>query len=138
LLYKKMMRDRGYIIPQEFDKETMTKEVFLARYANNEEGAVERELLKMRFVHQTERHKILVMFEQNPKVGKKEVERLCERMGEDKRCVLILDGGVSAAAKIQIESMNPAIAIEIFREEQLLVNITVRKRRSQSDELLVL
>ena len=64
------------------------------------------------------------MFEQNAKVGKKEIERLCERMGEDKRCVLILDGAVSSAAKIQIESMNPTIVIEIFREEQLLVNIT--------------
>lgn len=112
------MRDRGYIIPQEFDKDTMTKEVFMLRYANNEEQNVERELLKMRFVHQTERHKILVMFEQNAKVGKKEVERLCERMGEDKRCVLILDGAVSSAARIQIESMNPTIVIEVSATEE--------------------
>ncbi len=118
-----MMRDRGYIIPQEFDKEAMTKEVFMTRYANDQ-GEVERELLKMRFVHQIERHKILVMFERNAKVGKKEVERLCERMGEDKRCVLILDGNVSAPARIQIDSMAPDIVIEVFREEQLLVNIT--------------
>ncbi len=120
---EQMMRDRGYIIPQEFDKEAMTKEVFMTRYANDQ-GEVELELLKMRFVHQMERHKILVMFERNAKVGKKEVERLCERMGEDKRCVLVLDGNVSAPARIQIESMAPDIVIEVFREEQLLVNIT--------------
>jgi hypothetical protein len=116
--FTQMMRDRGYIIPQEFDKDTMTKEVFMLRYANNEQLNVERELLKMRFVHQTERHKILVMFEQNAKVGKKEVERLCERMGEDKRCVLILDGAVSSAARIQIESMNPTIVIEVSATEE--------------------
>jgi DNA-directed RNA polymerase I, II, and III subunit RPABC1 len=94
------------------------------RYAANELGEVQRDQMKMRFVHQIERHKILVMFEKNPKVGKKEIERTCERMGEDKRCVVILDGNVSPPAKIQIDGMQPDIMIEIFKEEQLLVNIT--------------
>merc|ERR1711916_361671 len=120
----RMMRDRGYIIPPEFDREVMTKDVFMQRYAGNDQGEVQREQLKMRFVHQTERHKILVLFEKNPKVGKKEIERLCERMGEDKRCVMILDGAMSPPARIQVENMAPEVLIEVFPEDQLLVNIT--------------
>lgn len=96
----------------------------MQRYAGNDQADVQRDQLKMRFVHQTERHKILVMFEKNARVGKKEIERLCERMGEDKRCILVLDGALSPPARTQIEGMAPDVLIEVFSEDQLLVNIT--------------
>lgn len=87
-------------------------------------GEVQRDALKMRFVHQTERYKILVFFEKSQRIGKREIEQICDRLGEDKRCIVVLDGSVSPAAKTQIDAMAPEVIFEIFPEEKLLVNIT--------------
>lgn len=102
-----MMRDRGYIVPPDLVREALTYDAFMTRYSG-ETGVdrsvqlfsvffllfhfffVQSEQLTMKFTHQTERHKTLVLFVKNSKVGKKEVEQLCSRMGEVCHFVLFL------------------------------------------------
>jgi hypothetical protein len=96
----KMLRDRGYIIPPEFDPTIFTKDAFLLKYgtigdvgvvfvsdicvASNDMGIVQRDDVKIRFVHQTERYRLLLLFVKCTKLGKKEVEAICGRLDEVK------------------------------------------------------
>lgn len=86
-------------------------------------GIVQRDDVKIRFVHQTERYRLLLLFVKCPKLGKKEVESICSRLDEVKRCIVVLDGNVSPPARTQIDGMAPDLVFEVFQEEQLLVNI---------------
>lgn len=92
--------------------------------APNDLGIVQRDEVRIRFVHQTERFRLLLLFVKCTKLGKKEVEAICQRLDDVKRCIVVLDGNVSPPARTQIESMSPELIFEVFQEEQLLVNIT--------------
>ncbi len=47
-------------------------------------GIVQRDDIKIRFVHQKDRYKLLLLFLKCAKLGKKEIEAICGRLDDTK------------------------------------------------------
>jgi DNA-directed RNA polymerase I, II, and III subunit RPABC1 len=69
---------------------------------------------------------IFVFFIDEPKVGVKSIKSVAEKMRSDgvSRSIIIIQEKITPFAKQSLTEMQPKYLIEVFKESELLVNIT--------------
>ena len=71
---------------------------------------------------------IMVFFIEEPKVGVKAIKEVATQMrnegGNVNRSIIVIQDKITPFAKQSLSEMQPKIMIEVFREAELLVNIT--------------
>eukprot|EP00884_Botryococcus_braunii_P011818 jgi/Botrbrau1/20637/Bobra.113_1s0061.1 len=116
-----MLADRGYLVSAE-DKD-MTLEQFKFRFGD-EPKKDELTVFVPRQDDPTET--IFVFFPEEEKVGVKTIKTYAERMRSDavSRAIMVVASPMTPFARQCISEMQPKYHVEVFTEQELLINIT--------------
>jgi DNA-directed RNA polymerase I, II, and III subunit RPABC1 len=118
-----MVRDRGYgVSSSELD---MTLEGFREQYCRS--GVVDRQsLVFLVELIGNKEDQLLVFFTEEETVGIKPIRRVCERMISQgiMKGILIYQKNLTPSAQKVVMEMQPKYYLELFQEQELLVNIT--------------
>ncbi|RKO97352.1 hypothetical protein CXG81DRAFT_11823 [Caulochytrium protostelioides] len=119
-----IVRDRGYMVSQhELD---MSLEDFKSTHAAS--GVVDRSNLTFMVESQSQdkAKQLLVFFTEEEGLGIKHVKKIFERMAEQEvmHSIIIYQNSMTPSAQKIIQEMAPRWRVEIFKESELLVNIT--------------
>lgn len=116
-----MLEDRGYVVPDE--DRNMTVEQFKERFG---EEPRRDDLLLLVQMKDDPTVQTFVFFPDEVKVGVKTIKSLAERMRSDsvQKAILVVQGNMTPFAKQCLQEMQPKYLIELFLEQELLVNIT--------------
>eukprot|EP00890_Picochlorum_soloecismus_P005261 jgi/Picsp_1/5736/NSC_03095-R1_protein len=118
-----MLQDRGYVVTSEENATADNKDAFIEKYGEDPR----RDDLTV-FVSKRDdpTDHIFVFFVEEPKVGVKSIKTVAERMRSDgvSRAIIIIQEKITPFAKQSLTEMQPKYMIEMFKESELLVNIT--------------
>ncbi|GAB4814258.1 hypothetical protein N2152v2_001304 [Parachlorella kessleri] len=116
-----MLNDRGYLIVRE--ELEATKEDFRGKFGD-EPRKDELTILASKQDDPTDQ--IFVFFPDEVKVGVKTIKQLAERMRSEgvQRAIMVVQTNMTPFAKQCLQEMQPKYVIELFQEQELLVNIT--------------
>merc|ERR1711865_641501 len=121
-----MLKDRGFIVAQTFQNETRDEFQMAWRQATDEGAGRERFVILCAHKDDPE-NKILVYFpDENKRVGVKPIRVLAEKMTENKiqHAILVVRQPLTPFAKSVIAETMTKMRIEVFHENELVVNIT--------------
>lgn len=128
-----MLEDRGYVI-SDAEKETMDFDGFMRKYGESEH--IDKKILGMTVKRPNLEDPegdatIMVFFITEPKVGVKAIKDVAMHMKEEQdstskvsRSIIIIEEKITPFARQSLTEMQPKIMIEVFKEAELLVNIT--------------
>ncbi|CAD7697020.1 unnamed protein product [Ostreobium quekettii] len=116
-----MLGDRGYLVPQ--DELTATLEAFKMKYG---EQPRKEELTLLIPKMENHRENIFVFFPEEEKVGVTAIKTIADRMKAENvgRALMVIASKLTPFAKATLQQMESKYKIEIFLEQELLVNIT--------------
>ena len=127
-----LLQDRGYAISEEVLETSKHFEEFTKKYGDNEQ--IKREDLGLTVTKaslsesDSDQNAIMVFFIEEPKVGVKSIKEVATQMrGEGNninRSIIVIQDKITPFAKQSLSEMQPKIQIEVFKESELLVNIT--------------
>lgn len=114
-----MLGDRGYTV----DETEMNREAFCDKYGKEN---IKREVLAEVFPHKEKSEQIYVFFPDEQKPGVKTLKSYMTRMkGENVyRAILVVQKSLTPFAKSCVNEVRAKFDLEVFEEEELLVNIT--------------
>ena len=125
-----LLADRGYALSEE-EQKTMMFDEFKKRFG--EEG-VKRENLGLTVSkinmndNESDANAIMVFFIEEAKVGVKAIKDVATHMRSEgnnvHRSIIVIQDKITPFAKQSLSEMQPKIMIEVFKEAELLVNIT--------------
>lgn len=117
-----MVGDRGYLVSTA--ELNMGLDEFKDQYCRS--GAVDRQALVFLVQHSTQDEQLLVFFAEDETVGIKPIRRICERMIAQgiMKGILIYQKNLTPSAQKVVQEMQPKYMLELFQEQELLVNIT--------------
>ncbi|GMH34517.1 hypothetical protein BSKO_02351 [Bryopsis sp. KO-2023] len=130
-----MLSDRGYMV-NKADLEA-TKEEFLTRFGDQPR---KDDLMILVPKYDDPRDQIFSFFPEEEKVGVTSIKQLCERMKSENvsRAIMVISNKLTPFAKSTLLQTESKYKIEVFLEQELLVNITkhilVPKHRVLTDE----
>lgn len=121
-----MLQDRGYLVAEKYRNET--KEEFSAMFKSIEQEGGGRERLVI-LVNRPDdmSDKMIVYFpEDNKRVGVKPIRLLAEKMDEKQisKAILVVQQPLTGFARTAISEAAPRMFIEVFHENECVVNIT--------------
>ncbi|KAI8111673.1 hypothetical protein M9435_004172 [Picochlorum sp. BPE23] len=118
-----MLQDRGYVITSEENSTAENKDSFKVKYGEEPR----RDDLTI-FVSKRDdpTDHIFVFFIEEPKVGVKSIKNVAEKMRSDgvSRSIIVIQEKITPFARQSLTEMQPKYMIEVFKESELLVNIT--------------
>ncbi|KAK9805678.1 hypothetical protein WJX72_011420 [[Myrmecia] bisecta] len=116
-----MLNDRGYLVAQ--DDLTMTKDTFRERFSD-EPKKDDLTILAPKQDDPTEQ--LFVFYPDEVKVGVKTIKTYAERMRNEgvQRAVMVVQDAMTSFAKQCLAEMSSKYYIEVFQEQELLINIT--------------
>jgi len=123
-----LLNDRLYIV-SDADL-TMTKEAFEAKFPVDGQGRVPRENLQMLVAHKNDPTDTLMAFFPDNKdkksIGKADINRYLLRMKQEgvHRAILVVQQKPSSVAAKTLQECRDEYVVEIFLDNELLVNIT--------------
>ncbi|CAD7945246.1 unnamed protein product [Amoebophrya sp. A25] len=121
-----MLEDRGYMVSLDFKNETRAQ--FEEAYTKAQQEGMGRERFVILCCHKNDpEQKILVYFpDENKKVGVKPIRVLAEKMHDNKidHAILVVRQSLTPFAKSAIGETLSKMRIEVFHENELVVNIT--------------
>lgn len=124
-----MLEDRGYIISGEYKNET--RQQFEEKWQCAMQEGVGRERFVILCSHKDNpEDKILVYFpDENKRVGVKPIRVLAQKMSENKisHALLVVRQPLTSFAKSAIGESLAKMRIEVFHENELVVNITTHQ-----------
>ena len=121
-----MLDDRGYVVAHQFKNETRAEFERAWKQAQDEGAGRERFVILCAHRQDPEK-KILVYFpDENKRVGVKPIRVLAEKMTEHKiqHAILCVRQALTPFAKQAIGETMAKMRIEVFHENELVVNIT--------------
>lgn len=121
-----MLIDRGYVVAHNFKNETRSDFEELWKKACDEGAGRERFVILCPHKDNPEK-KILVFFpDENKRVGVKPIRVLAEKMTENKinHAILVVRQQLTPFAKSAIGETMAKMRIEVFHENELVINIT--------------
>jgi len=135
-----MLEDRGYVVAAKYKDET--REKFQEDWDRIAEEGGGRERFAIQVQHKDNKDdKIIVYFpDENKRVGVKPVRVLAEKMEEFKitKAVMVVRQPLTPFARTAIQETLGKMRIEVFHENELVVNITkhelVPKHQPMSDD----
>ncbi|KAL5722114.1 hypothetical protein ACHQM5_005673 [Ranunculus cassubicifolius] len=115
-----MLGDRGYLV----DEKETTRDVFITKYT--EQKCLKRELLAELFSKKDNSDQIYVFYPDEQKVGVKTLKAYMTRMQSENvsKAVVVVQKSVTPFAKNSLMEVRAKFDLEVFEEEELLVNIT--------------
>lgn len=115
-----LLSKRGYNVPM--DDLEMSAETFLARFGD----FPARENLTILVGKRDDAENRMFVFFPESDVGVPQCKTYAQRMRDDSvRCaILVINGKFSNFAKLSLAELSPALSIEHFRDEELMVDIT--------------
>jgi DNA-directed RNA polymerase I, II, and III subunit RPABC1 len=119
-----MLADRGYLVGD--DDLKMPFDEFKQRFAPDG-GAVAKDRLTLLQQHRDDpSRRVIVFFPEASKVGVKEIKEMAEKMREEAvhRAVLVVASNLTPFARSVVADMGGKVAMEVFTEPELLVNVT--------------
>lgn len=123
-----MCHDRNYIVKQEELDQTLEefKDEFGSKPSIGQPKRSELTILVMRYSDPSDQLIVFFPDEKNSKVGVKTLGQYCERMQAEKiyRAILVVNSGMTPSAKSVVTDMLPKYVLEMFTEQELLINIT--------------
>uniref|UniRef100_A0A7S1ESI1 DNA-directed RNA polymerases I, II, and III subunit RPABC1 n=1 Tax=Timspurckia oligopyrenoides TaxID=708627 RepID=A0A7S1ESI1_9RHOD len=119
-----LLRDRGYLVLDTDTDLGMSAEQFRERYAQSKFAAEALTILKSKRDNPSDQ--IYVFFPQDPKLGVKPIREYCERMQRDgiHHAIIVLLSGMTPSAKEAVHIVSSQHRLELFLQNELLVNIT--------------
>jgi len=122
----KMLADRGYyVIPSNLEE---TKEEFAENFKQVQEdgGGRERFIILVHKAQHRDQQMIVFFPEENKRVGVKPIRVLAEKMDERgiKEAILVVRQPLTPLARTAIQEAMAKMRIEVFAENELIVNIT--------------
>ncbi len=114
-----MLADRGFIIPQkkltqtfEEFKEGLGEDTFLTMSATKDDGSSDG--------------RIIVFFPEEEKISQEQIKNYITKLHENEilHCILVIKGKITPSAEKTIREFESSLTIEVFNENELLVNIT--------------
>jgi DNA-directed RNA polymerase I, II, and III subunit RPABC1 len=127
-----LLQDRGYAISEEVQETADTIEAFRLKYGDNEN--IKREDLGLTVTKaslsesESDQNAIMVFFIEEAKVGVKAIKEVATQMRSEgnniSRSIIVIQEKITPFAKQSLSEMQPKIQIEVFKEAELLVNIT--------------
>mmetsp|Transcript_148102 Transcript_148102/g.258383 ORF Transcript_148102/g.258383 Transcript_148102/m.258383 type:complete len:211 (-) Transcript_148102:42-674(-) len=121
-----MLRDRGYQVADKFLEEK--KEEFEEAWKQVQEqgGGRERFIILVHKKDNTQQQLIVFFPEENKRVGVKPIRILAEKMDEKgiKEAILIVRQPLTPLARTAIGEAMAKMRIEVFHENELIINIT--------------
>jgi len=121
-----MLSDRGYVVSQDFLNETRAQ--FQEKWQTATQEGVGRERFVILCTHKDDdKDKILVYFpDENKRVGVKPIRVLAQKMAEHSisHAILVVRQNLTPFAKSAIGESLAKMRIEVFHENELVVNIT--------------
>ncbi|KAJ1978711.1 DNA-directed RNA polymerases II 24 kDa polypeptide (RNA polymerase II subunit 5) [Dimargaris verticillata] len=118
-----MVDDRGYLVS--YSELNMDLDAFRAQYARG--GAVDRNSLTFLVQKRDDpADQVLVFFPEEPSLGVKTIRKYCERMLTQnvQKSIIIYPESLTPSAKKAVEHVGDKYHLELFKEADLLVNIT--------------
>eukprot|EP00930_Biecheleria_cincta_P061312 TRINITY_DN46890_c0_g1_i1.p1 TRINITY_DN46890_c0_g1~~TRINITY_DN46890_c0_g1_i1.p1 ORF type:complete len:212 (-),score=50.60 TRINITY_DN46890_c0_g1_i1:67-702(-) len=121
-----MLGDRGYFVPEKSLSET--KEEFESAWKEAQENSQGRERFLILVHKKDNRDQQLIVFfpDENKRVGVKPIRILAEKMDERKirEAILVVKQPLTPLAKTAIQEASAKMRIEVFAENELIINIT--------------
>lgn len=120
-----MLRDRGYVI-----SDTSTEDLgkTAAEFENNftASGYSRESLTMFKQRRNNAADQIYVFFPRDVKLGKAAVDEYKRRLMNEgvSRAIIVLQGPMTPSANKAVGEMEPAVRLELFLENELLINIT--------------
>eukprot|EP00443_Scrippsiella_acuminata_P003128 CAMPEP_0115225456 /NCGR_PEP_ID=MMETSP0270-20121206/30116_1 /TAXON_ID=71861 /ORGANISM="Scrippsiella trochoidea, Strain CCMP3099" /LENGTH=309 /DNA_ID=CAMNT_0002639831 /DNA_START=82 /DNA_END=1009 /DNA_ORIENTATION=- len=122
----KMLADRGYHVTQKNLEET--KEQFSEQYKEVQEegGGREKFIILVHKANFPDQQLIVFFPEENKRVGVKPIRVLAEKMDEKgiKEAILVVRQPLTPLARTAVQEAMAKMRIEVFAENELIVNIT--------------
>jgi len=115
-----LLHKRGYNVP--VDDLEMSAETFLARFGD----FPGRENLTILVAKRDDAENRMFVFFPESDVGVPQCKTYAQRMRDDsvRSAILVINGKFSNFAKLSLAELSPALSIEHFRDEELMVDIT--------------
>jgi len=121
-----MLDDRGYFVPEKSLAEN--KEEFESAWKDAQENSQGRERFLILVHKKDNRDQQLIVFfpDENKRVGVKPIRILAEKMDERKirEAILVVKQPLTPLAKTAIVEASAKMRIEVFAENELIINIT--------------
>ena len=127
-----LLQDRGYALS--VDEEMTAEDLGEFKKKFGEDEHIQRENLGLTVSKinmnegEGDANSIMVFFIEEPKVGVKAIKEVATQMrnegGNVNRSIIVIQDKITPFAKQSLSEMQPKIMIEVFREAELLVNIT--------------
>lgn len=121
-----MLRDRGYQVAEKFLDEKMEDFEDAWKQVHDDGGGRERFIILVHKKDNTQQQLIVFFPEENKRVGVKPIRILAEKMDEKgiKEAVLVVRQPLTPLAQTAIKEAMAKMRIEVFHENELIVNIT--------------
>ena len=127
-----LLQDRGYALSEEEQATAEDEGEFRKKFG--EDDHIRREDLGLTVSkinmndNESDANAIMVFFIEEPKVGVKAIKEVATHMRSEgnnvNRSIIVIQDKITPFAKQSLSEMQPKIMIEVFREAELLVNIT--------------
>jgi DNA-directed RNA polymerase I, II, and III subunit RPABC1 len=127
-----LLQDRGYALSEEEQATAEDEAEFTKKFG--EDDHIQRENLGLTVSkinmndNESDANAIMVFFIEEPKVGVKAIKEVATQMRSEgnnvNRSIIVIQDKITPFAKQSLSEMQPKIMIEVFREAELLVNIT--------------
>mmetsp|Transcript_123569 Transcript_123569/g.357344 ORF Transcript_123569/g.357344 Transcript_123569/m.357344 type:complete len:213 (-) Transcript_123569:29-667(-) len=136
----KMLADRGYHVQPKALEESKDEFMQMYKELQEEGGGRERCLILVHKTNFPEQQLIVFFPEENKRVGVKPIRVLAEKMDEKgiKEAILVVRQPLTPLARTAVQEAMSKMRIEVFAENELIVNITdhelVPKHVPLSDE----
>merc|ERR1712226_474354 len=123
-----MCHDRDYIVKQEELDQTLDefKDEFGSKPSQDQPKRKDLTVLVMKYSDPSDQLIVFFPDEKNSKVGVKTLKSYCDKMQTEKifRGILVVNSGMTPSAKKMVTEMLPKYVLEMFTEQELLINIT--------------
>ena len=123
-----MCHDRNYIVNQEELDQTLDE--FKMEFGDkpSQQQPKRSDLTYLAYRYSDPTDQIIVFFpdETNAKVGVKTLQQYCDKMQAEKiyRAIIVVTAGMTPSAHQAINQVAPKYVLEVFTEQELLINIT--------------
>lgn len=116
-----MLRDRNYVVEEE--TLVMTKDGFREKFGDDPR---KDDVTMLSALKDDPTDTIFVFFPDEQKVGVKTIKTFAERMRNEGvfRAIMVTQANLTPFAKQCLTEMAPKYSIEVFQEQELLINIT--------------
>mmetsp|Transcript_20164 Transcript_20164/g.47695 ORF Transcript_20164/g.47695 Transcript_20164/m.47695 type:complete len:213 (+) Transcript_20164:45-683(+) len=121
-----MLHDRGYYVSEKSLEEKKEEFEKVWKEAQDQGAGRERFLILVNHTNQTDKQLIVFFPDESKRVGVKPIRILAEKMDERKirEAILVVKQPLTPLARTAIQEASVKMRIEVFHENELIVNIT--------------